>query len=145
MAANQPPPSPSPRSLSTKPADEATACLMENDRRPTCRGRVHARFPNLLGARPVGTNLSGTSLGSAKLRRSDLSRANPRLANLSGSDLSPADLMGAELIRANRTGANRTGADPTGANAAEQAVRPAGLTRADLRPLTSIDDAVGAE
>ena len=140
MAANQPPPSPSPRSLSTKPADEATACLMENDRRPTCRGRVHARFPNLPGARPVGTNLSGTSLGSVNLRRSDLSRANPRLANLSGSDLSPADLMGAELIRA-----NRTGADPTGANAAEQAVRPAGLTRADLRPLTSIDDAVGAE
>ena len=140
MAANQPPPSPSPRSLSTKPADEATACLMENDRRPTCRGRVHARFPNLLGARPVGTNLSGTSLGSVNLRRSDLSRANPRLANLSGSDLSPADLMGAELIRA-----NRTGADPTGANAMEQAVRPAGLTRADLRPLTSIDDAVGAE
>lgn len=140
MAANQPPPSPSPRSLSTKPADEATACLMENDRRPTCRGRVHARFPNLLGARPVGTNLSGTSLRSVKLRRSDLSRANPRLANLSGSDLSPADLMGAELIRA-----NRTGADPTGANAMEQAVRPAGLTRADLRPLTSIDDAVGAE
>ncbi|NBT26957.1 MAG: pentapeptide repeat-containing protein [Actinobacteria bacterium] len=140
MAANQPPPSPSPRSLSTKPADEATACLMENDRRPTCRGRVHVRFPNLPGARPVGTNLSGTSLGSVNLRRSDLSRANPRLANLSGSDLSPADLMGAELIRA-----NRTGADPTGANAMEQAVRPAGLTRADLRPLTSIDDAVGAE